>query len=203
MVLNGYSFVLCFTNRQANWTWDILIPSLFENQYQVRYVHICVETFIRQSLKFFETGLGLVVYSTAYSNWLEWTNQWSEKSMRNVSSCQIRQLIFLGGGVDHLTFDRGDPRGNDFRQKYPAHWPGAHFSKGPETFWVRRQILKSKQVCWIGSTVASPQTVNCASLSDSFIVLFSKLLKTLILNANTTNTTNTKQLSLKSWMVGP
>ena len=33
------------------------------------------------------------------------TNQIPEKSMRNVSSCQLKQIMFIL--VDHLTFDRG------------------------------------------------------------------------------------------------
>ena len=180
MVLNGYSFALCFTNRQANWTWDILIRSLFENQYQVRYLHICVETFIRQSLKFFKTGLSRhrrnngKFYSTAYSNWLEWTNQWSEKSMRNVSSCQIRQLIFFGGRP--FNFWPGGHPGEWFQAKISGTQTRGPFLKGPANFLGPKTNFKI-QTCWIGSTVASPQTVNCASLSDSFIVLFSKLLK--------------------------
>ena len=50
-------------------------------------------------------------------------------------------------------------------------WPGARFSKGPETFQVRRQILKSKKF------LAAHKPVNFASLTDSFIISFSKLLE--------------------------
>ena len=50
-------------------------------------------------------------------------------------------------------------------------WPGARFSKGPETFQARRQILKSKKL------LAAHKPVNFASLTDSFIISFSKLLE--------------------------
>ena len=48
-------------------------------------------------------------------------------------------------------------------------WPGARFSKDPETFQARRQILKSKKF------LAVHKPVNLASLTDSFIISFSKL----------------------------
>ena len=50
-------------------------------------------------------------------------------------------------------------------------WLGARFSKGPETFHARRQILKSK------TFLAAHKPVNFASLTDSFIISFSKLLE--------------------------
>ena len=47
----------------------------------------------------------------------------------------------------------------------------ARFSKGPETFQARRQILKSKKL------LVAHKPVNFASLTDSFIISFSKLLE--------------------------
>ena len=67
---------------------------------------------------------------------------------------------------------------------------GARLSKNPENFqapkgkFLNQNLLNS-------STIPSPQT-NFPSLTGSFIVLFSKIIKTLILNANTADT---KQLS--------
>ena len=71
---------------------------------------------------------------------------------------------------------------------YAVREPGARFSKDPETFWARRQIFKIK-TCWIVTQFLSHKPFSFISSADSFIVLFSKLLKlTLVLNENTTNT---------------
>ena len=53
---------------------------------------------------------------------------------------------------------------------------GACFSKGPQTFRSQRQILKSTPV-ELEAQFLAHKPVNYVSLTDSFIVLFSKLLK--------------------------
>ena len=54
--------------------------------------------------------------------------------------------------------------------------PGARFSKDPETFRGSKANFKIN-TCWIAVQFLAHKTVNFASLSDSFIVSFSKLLK--------------------------
>ena len=51
------------------------------------------------------------------------------------------------------------------------------FLKGVETFQTQRQILKINENLLNISRVPSTQPVNFASLTDSFTVSFSKLLK--------------------------
>ena len=70
------------------------------------------------------------------------------------------------GGLSH-------PPKTQSRKKDAA---GACFSKGPQTFRSQRQILKSTPV-ELEAQFLAHNPVNYASLTDSFIVLFSKLLK--------------------------
>ena len=54
--------------------------------------------------------------------------------------------------------------------------PGARFSKDPETFQGPKANFKIK-TCWIVVQFLAHKPVSFSSLTDSFIVSFSKLLK--------------------------